>query len=164
MPNQVETFRPQTSRAPRHGNTLHSLLSSVQRPSCAFPSSRLLSWPDSLNLASGFLAKDSPHRGQARAEGLAGAIQSIRTHAAGEEQVQQTLAGTVQSLSRQLRRNLFSKVRDKQGRGREEEEDETGEKRRWSVHAGATELTCLQYCVAAKTIYCDSELRILLFW
>lgn len=68
-------------------------------------------------MATGFLAKDSPHRGQARAEGLAGAIQSIRTHAAGEEQVQQTLAGTVQSLSRQSRRNLFSKVRDKQGRG-----------------------------------------------
>lgn len=64
-----------------------------------------------------FLAKDSAHQGQARSEGLAGAIQSIRTHAAGEEQVQQTLAGTVQSLSRQPRRNLFSKVRDKQGKG-----------------------------------------------
>lgn len=32
--------------------------------------------------------------------------------------MQQTLAGTVQSLSRQSRRNLFSKVRDKQGKGR----------------------------------------------
>lgn len=162
MPNQVETFRPQTSRAPRHGNTLRSLLSLVQPPSCAFSFSRLLSWPDPLNLASGFLAKDWPHQGQAHAEGLAGAIQSIRTHAAGEEQVQQTLAGTVQSLPRQSRRNLFSKVRDKQGKGREEEE--AGEQRHWSVHAGATESTCLQYCVAAKTIYCDTELRIPLFW
>lgn len=117
MSNQVETFRPQTSRVPCHGNTLRSLLSSVQLPSCAFPFSRLLSWLDPLNLASGFLAKDLPRRGQARAGGLAGAIQSIRTHTAGEEQVQPSLAGTVQSLSRQSRCNLFSKVRDKQGRG-----------------------------------------------
>lgn len=44
-----------------------------------FPST-LLSWLGLLNLASAFLAEEKRCGGQAHAEGLAGAIQSIRTH------------------------------------------------------------------------------------